>query len=66
MRNNSIQYLRVLAMMMIVACHLVVHSENLYLQMSAQFLNVGVSIFFIISGFLYGVKMIKEDRHYLA
>lgn len=28
-------------------------------QASAQFLNVGVEIFFIISGFLFGIKKIK-------
>lgn len=47
-------------MILIFACHIVQEHTNVYIQMSAQFLNVGVSIFIIISGYLYGRKEINE------
>lgn len=49
----ELQCLRVFAMILIFACHIVQEHNNGYVQMSAQFLNVGVSIFIIISGYLY-------------
>lgn len=61
MKNLSIQYLRVLSMFMIVICHLVQESSNAYIRMTAQFFNVGVFIFFVISGFLYGSKFLDES-----
>ena len=56
-----ISYLRVFAMILILACHIVQEHNNVYINMTAQFLNVGVSIFIIISGYLYGKKEIKEE-----
>lgn len=56
-----ISYLRVFAMILILACHIVQEYNNVYINMTAQFLNVGVSIFIIISGYLYGKKEIKEE-----
>lgn len=56
-----ISYLRVFAMILILACHIVQEHNNSYINMTAQFLNVGVPIFIIISGYLYGQKEIKED-----
>lgn len=61
MKNISIQYLRVISMFMIVLCHLVQESYNTYIQMTAQFLNVGIFIFFAISGFLYGCKVLDNN-----
>lgn len=55
-----ISYLRVFAMILILMCHIVQEHNNIYINMTAQFLNVGVSIFIIISGYLYGKKEIKE------
>lgn len=55
-----ISYLRVFAMLLILACHIVQEHNNSYINMTAQFLNVGVPIFIIISGCLYGQKEIKE------
>lgn len=55
-----ISYLRVFAMILILACHIVQEHNNIYINMTAQFLNVGVSIFIIISGYLYGKRDIKE------
>lgn len=56
-----ISYLRVFAMILILACHIVQEHNNVYINMTAQFLNVGVAIFIIISGYLYGKKEIKEE-----
>ena len=55
-----ISYLRVFAMILILMCHIVQEHNNIYINMTAQFLNVGVFIFIIISGYLYGKKEIKE------
>ena len=51
-----ISYLRVLAVISILLCHLVVESSNPYVQMTGQFFNIGVEIFFIISGFCFGLQ----------
>ena len=59
--RQSISVLRVCAMILILACHIVQEHNNVYINMTAQFLNVGVSIFIIISGYLYGKKEIKEE-----
>lgn len=42
-------------MILILACHIVQQHSNEYIKMTAQFLNVGVSIFILISGYLYGI-----------
>lgn len=60
-QNNSIILIRVFAMVLILACHIVQEHSNEYIKMTAQFLNVGVSIFILISGYLYGTKKINEN-----
>lgn len=60
-QDNSIILLRVFAMILILACHIVQEHSNEYIKMTAQFLNVGVSIFILISGYLYGIKKINEN-----
>ena len=57
-RDKKIQLLRIMAMFMIVACHLVQEYNSDTIAMTAQFFNVGVYVFFLISGFLYGGKEI--------
>ncbi len=52
-------WLRVFAMASILACHFTQMSSNSYLVMSSQFFNIGNHLFFILSGFLFGVK--NED-----
>ena len=48
-------------MVSILLCHYVQESSNAYIQMSAQLFNIGVNIFFIISGFCFGLQgEIKE------
>ncbi|MBS7146787.1 MAG: acyltransferase [Intestinibacter bartlettii] len=50
--------------MLILCCHLVVTFNNRLLQVSAQFFNVGVYLFLIISGYLYGKKDISKNSTY--
>lgn len=50
--------------MLILCCHLVVTFNDRLLQVSAQFFNVGVYLFLIISGYLYGKKDISKNSTY--
>lgn len=50
---------RVFATILILFCHLVPCFDNTILKMSAQFFSVGVSVFLILSGYLYGKRKIK-------
>lgn len=54
-------YYRVLGVIFILLCHFVQQNENSYLKMSAQFFNIGVSMFFILSGFLFGIRDGEEN-----
>lgn len=59
MRKNpdqQIMFVRVLAVFMIVLCHIL----QFYGNFLAYWFNVGVEIFFIISGLLYGQKDITD------
>ena len=49
-QSIAISVIRVLAMSLIVACHI----AQAYEYQTAFLLNVGVQIFFLTSGFLYG------------
>lgn len=49
-QKNAITIVRVLSMLMIITCHIL----QGYNQPSAFLFNVGVQIFFLLSGFLYG------------
>ena len=49
-QSNAISNIRVMAMILIVSCHI----TQGYNQQIAFILNVGVQLFFLISGFLYG------------
>ena len=55
-RLQSISAIRLLAMLMIIVCHICQYFDN----HMAWWFNVGVQIFFIISGFLYGSKLINS------
>lgn len=57
-RNGEIYFvtwLRAVAVALILSCHLASWSENRILLIMSQILNVGVPIFFILSGFLFGI-----------
>lgn len=49
-------WLRAVGMLMILLCHFTQQSDNSYLVMSSQFFNIGNNIFFIMSGFLFGIQ----------
>lgn len=53
---NFATWLRVAGMVSILLCHYVQQSHNALLNMSAQFFNIGVELFIILSGFLFGVR----------
>ena len=51
-----ISFIRMLSMLSIIACHICQYYDNEW----AWWLNVGVQVFFILSGYLYGNKDIVE------
>jgi len=55
-RDNAISYIRFMSMTMIIACHFLQFFD---LEL-AWWLNVGVQVFFTMSGFLYGSKEIDQ------
>ena len=60
-RNCSIVCLRVVSTLLIVLCHIIKYYT--FIPGSAhfnQFLDVGVQVFLLISGYLYGGKIIKD------
>ena len=54
-KYNFATWLRVAGMVSILLCHFVQQSHNALLNMSAQFFNIGVEFFIILSGFLFGI-----------
>lgn len=55
-KSPTISLIRMLAMLSIIACHFCQYYNNEW----AWWLNVGVQVFFILSGYLYGNKEITE------
>lgn len=64
-KDYTIQITRIVAMFMIMICHLVQEFDNQYVQMTSQFFNVGVFVFLFISGYLYGTKKIENPKKWL-
>ncbi len=58
--SNIISLIRLLATISIVACHILQSLDNNY----AWVFNIGVQIFFVISGLLYGYKDIENRTFY--
>ena len=50
--DNAISYIRVIAMFMIILCHFLQYYDNVL----AQWFNVGVQIFLVLSGFYMETK----------
>ena len=61
-RDNAISFIRFVSMTMIVLCHFLQYF-NLEL---AWWLNVGVQLFFTMSGFLYGEKEIDKPIEFFC
>lgn len=55
-QTDFVTWLRAFAVISILLCHYVQESANAYIQMSAQLFNIGVNIFFLISGFCFGLQ----------
>lgn len=64
-KNISIQIMRIIAMFLIVICHLCNYSNNKVISYLGNFFDVGVFIFFLISGYLYGNKKIDNNFRWL-
>ncbi|MCB2312031.1 acyltransferase [Clostridium tagluense] len=62
-KDQSISLVRVLAMFLIILCHIVEEFQSI--EFMGQIFNVGVSTFIFISGFLYGKKDIDNTRSWL-
>ena len=60
-QSNSISYIRFVSMIMIILCHFF----QFYGNELAWWFNIGVQIFFVISGFLYGNKDISDPHRFL-
>ena len=58
--DNSISVIRLISMLMIIACHILQGLNNTW----AFWINVGVQMFFFISGFLYGKKKIENVKEF--
>ncbi len=62
--SKAITYSRIFATISILLCHLVQLSSHSAISALGQLFNVGVQIFLIISGFLYGRRVISERTTY--
>ena len=63
-KELNIQLLRITSMFMILLCHFCNESGNTVGNALGQFLNVGVFIFFIISGYLFGKRNIDNTKEW--
>lgn len=59
-QSKAISLIRALAMFSIVACHFLQYYDNRF----AWVLNVGVQVFLVLSGYLYGHKVIIGWRQW--
>lgn len=57
---SFLTWIRATSAIMILVCHYVEQNSNAYIRMFAQFLNIGVHLFFILSGFLAGYRGIAK------
>jgi len=60
MKNKTISVIRMISMLMIISCHILQGLDNRW----AFWVNVGVQVFFVISGFLNGKKEIKDTKEF--
>ena len=58
--NVAISIIRFISMIMIISCHILQGLGNKW----AFWVNVGVQIFFFISGFLYGNKQVDNTKEF--
>lgn len=53
--KNFVVWLRAIGVVFILLCHYTAQSGNVYGIMSAQFFNIGNYIFFVVSGYCFGI-----------
>lgn len=64
-KNIPLSYCRVIAMLFIVLCHIVKYYTMIPLhQYMSEFFRVGVEIFIILSGYLYGSRQITDYKKF--
>ena len=62
-RDYAVSLARILGMLCIVACHIGNYFSN---SLVSQLFNVGVPLFFVISGGLYANRKIEKPHLWLA
>ena len=60
MKEASLSFIRLISMLMIISCHIF----QFYGFEIAFWLNIGVQIFFLLSGYLYGNKQITSAKNF--
>ena len=60
--DYSIALVRIVSCIMIFLCHYVQILGNPIIAQTAQFFNVGVFVFFMISGYLLGLHFLRRPR----
>lgn len=63
-KDISVEITRIVAMLFIITCHLLQEFDNLICKNLAQFFNIGVFMFFFISGYLYGQKEVLNIKKF--
>lgn len=59
-KNFSISFTRLIAVLLIIGCHLLQH---VFVSNWAWVFNVGVQIFLVVSGYLYGGVLSTTQLH---
>ena len=60
-KDYGISLIRMLSMFMIITCHVLQYYDNVFFRL----FNVGVQVFLIISGYLYGIRKIESVPTFL-
>lgn len=64
-RNIALSYCRVIAMIFIVLCHIINYYTMIpFYQYMSEFFRVGVEMFIILSGYLYGSRQITGFKSF--
>ena len=58
--NHTVSFIRLLSMLMIISCHIFQYYDHVL----AYVLNVGVQVFLVMSGYLYGTKEIDSVKSF--
>lgn len=58
--DSSLSVIRLISLILIIACHIL---QGLDLE-SAFWVNIGVQMFFFLSGYLYGLKDIEDTKEF--